>query len=116
MRTIRRLYFYAVAIISLEVVLWGLIGLLRSIFVPAVIGGSATRLAEALALILVGVPVFGLHWWVAQRDARREMDEHASGIRAFFLYAVLLGTLIPIVQNFLSLLNRLLLEAVNLPT
>jgi len=111
MRTIRRLYFYAVAFISLEVVLWGLIGLLRSIFVPAVIGGNATRLAEALALILVGMPVFGLHWWVAQRDARREMDEHASGIRAFFLYAVLLSTLIPVIQSFLAVINRLFLEA-----
>ena len=111
MRTIRRLYFYAVAFISLEVVLWGLIGLLRSIFVPAVIGGSATRLAEALALILVGMPVFGLHWWVAQRDARRDMDEHASGIRAFFLYAVLLSTLIPVIQSFLAVINRLFLEA-----
>jgi len=111
MRTIRRLYFYAVAFISLEVVLWGLIGLLRSIFVPAVIGGNATRLAEALALILVGMPVFGLHWWVAQRDARRDMDEHASGIRAFFLYAVLLSTLIPVIQSFLAVINRLFLEA-----
>ncbi|MEN9563986.1 MAG: hypothetical protein RIR73_2230, partial [Chloroflexota bacterium] len=32
MKTIRRLYFYAVAAISIEVVLWGIIGLLRSIF------------------------------------------------------------------------------------
>jgi len=111
MRTIRRLYFYSVAFISLEVVLWGLIGLLRSIFVPAVIGGSATRLAEALALILVGMPVFGLHWWVAQRDSRREMDEHASGVRAFFLYAVLLSTLIPAIQSFLAVINRLFLDA-----
>jgi len=111
MRTIRRLYFYAVAFISLEVVLWGLIGLLRSIFFPAVIGGNATRLAEALALILVGMPVFGLHWWVAQRDARRDMDEHTSGIRAFFLYAVLLSTLIPVIQSFLAVINRLFLEA-----
>jgi hypothetical protein len=111
MRTIRRIYFYAVAIISLEVVLWGLIGLLRSIFVPSIIGGSATRLAEALALILVGMPVFGLHWWVAQRDSRREMDEHASGIRAFFLYAVLLSTLIPAIQSFLAVINRLFLDA-----
>ena len=103
MRTIRRLYFYAVAFISLEVVLWGLISLLRSIFDPGIIGGNATRLAGALALTLVGVPVFGLHWWVVQRDARREMDEHASGVRAFFLYAALLSTLIPIVQNFLVL-------------
>ena len=32
MRTVRRLYFYAVAFVSLEVVLWGLIGLARSHF------------------------------------------------------------------------------------
>ena len=115
MRTIRRLYFYAVTLISLEVVLWGLIGLARSAFSTHIVGGGATRLAQALALILVGVPVFGLHWWVAQRGARADMDEHASGVRAFFLYAVLLATLIPIAQNFLPLLNRLLLQAFRLP-
>ena len=32
MKTIRRLYFYAVAFISVEVVMWGIISLLRSIF------------------------------------------------------------------------------------
>jgi hypothetical protein len=57
MKTIRRLYFYAVALISLEVVLWGLIGLLRSI-VGQVINDSAQALAQALSLILVGVPIF----------------------------------------------------------
>ena len=115
MRTIRRLYFYAVTLVSLEVVLWGLIGLARSAFSTHIVGGGATRLAQALALILVGVPVFGLHWWVAQRGARADMDEHASGVRAFFLYAVLLATLIPIAQNFLPLLDRLLLQAFRLP-
>ena len=34
MKTVRRLYFYAVALISIEVVLWGLINLLRSIREP----------------------------------------------------------------------------------
>jgi len=115
MRTIRRLYFYAVTLVSLEVVLWGLIGLARSAFSTHIVGGGATRLAQALALILVGVPVFGLHWWAAQRGARADMDEHASGVRAFFLYAVLLATLIPIAQNFLPFLNRLLLQAFRLP-
>ena len=110
MRIIRRLYFYGIAFISLEVVLWGLIGLLRSIFESA-LGGSATRLAQALALILVGMPVFGLHWWVSQRDSRRDMDEHASGIRAFFLYAVLLSTFIPVIQSLLAVINRLFLDA-----
>ena len=40
MKTVRRLYFYAVAFISLEIVLWGLIGLLRSI-VDETVGGGA---------------------------------------------------------------------------
>jgi hypothetical protein len=111
MRTIRRLYFYAVAFISLEVVLWGMISLLRLIVTPNAIGNNATRLAEGLALILVGVPVFGLHWWAVQRDARRELDEHASGIRAFFLYAALLSTLIPVLQNLVAMADRLFLDA-----
>jgi hypothetical protein len=108
MRTIRRIYFYMVAIISVEVVLWGLIILARSIFCPELVpcGGLGSVLAQGLALVLVGVPVFGFHWLTAQRFARREMDERTSGIRAAFLYGVLLGTLIPVVQNILALVNR----------
>ena len=108
MRTIRRIYFYAVALISLEVVLWGLISLARSIFCPRLVacGGLSAALAQGLALILVGVPFFGFHWLMAQRYARQDMEERASGIRAAFLYGVLLGTLIPVVQNFLALANR----------
>jgi Domain of unknown function (DUF5671) len=116
MRIVRRLYFYAVAFVSLEVVLWGLVGLARSFFCSrgnAVCGAAAT-LAQGLALILVGVPVFGFHWWMAARFARQDEEEHASAIRAVFLYGALLGTLIPIVQNGLSLLDRLALQAVGL--
>ncbi len=69
MRTVRRLYFYAVSLVSLEVVLWGLIGLVRSAITPDLLGGGPARLAQALSLILVGVPVFWIHWNVA-RDLR----------------------------------------------
>ena len=116
MRTVRRLYFYAVSLVSLEVVLWGLIGLVRSTITPALIGGASSRLAQALSLILVGVPVFWIHWYVAQRNAREDMDEHASGVRAFFLYATLLGTLIPIVQNLVTLVNQGILKLLNMST
>jgi hypothetical protein len=116
MRTIRRLYFYAVALISLEVVLWGVINLARSILCPKLLAcsGLESILAQGLALVLVGVPVFGFHWIMAQRFARHEMDERASGIRAAFLYSVLLGTLIPVVQNFLALVNRPVLSGLQL--
>ncbi len=108
MRTVRRLYFYAVAFVSLEIILWGLIGLGRSLFCPAgfVSCGGGSALAQALALVLVGVPFFGFHWWFAQRMSARELEERSAGVRAFFLYAVLLSTLIPVVQNILALVNR----------
>jgi hypothetical protein len=110
MKTVRRLYFYAVALISLEVVLWGLIGLLRTI-VNDISIGAGDALARALALVVVGVPIFLVHWSWAQRAAARDEEEKTASLRAVFLYAALLGTLIPVVQNILALINRLLLDA-----
>jgi hypothetical protein len=108
MRTVRRTYFLIVALISLEIVVWGLIGLARSLLCPeqTVCGGMGSTLAQALALVLVGLPVFLFHWLMVQRFAQREVEERASGLRAAFLYGVLLGTLIPVVQNTLALVNR----------
>ena len=107
MRTIRRLYFYLVALISLELVLWGLIGLARSILVSLdIFQAGAAQLAQALALVLVGLPVFLFHWLMAERSTRQDMDERSSSVRAAFLYGVLLGSLIPVVQNIIALVNR----------
>src|SRR3990170_3238847 len=114
MKIVRRLYFYAVAFISLEVVLWGLISLLRSIFNPKLVTDSAQTLAQALALILVGVPIFLVHWLWAQRASAREEEEKTASLRAIFLYGALLATLIPAVQNALALVDRLFLRAAKL--
>lgn len=108
MKTIRRLYFYLVSIISLEVVLWGLINLLRTVFASGLTFPGANTLAQALALILVGVPIFAVHWSWAQNVARRDPDENSATLRALFLYSVLLATLIPVTQNILSFVNRTL--------
>lgn len=114
MKTVRRLYFYAVALISLEIVLWGLINLLRSI-VDQTLGVGAEALAQALALVVVGVPIFLVHWLWAQRSSRREEEERTATLRAIFLYGMLLGTLIPLIQNVLGLVDRILLQIVHLP-
>lgn len=105
MKSIRRLYFYLVAFISIEVVLWGLVGLLRSI-VDDTVSGGADALAQALALILVGVPIFLFHWLWAQRASARDPEEKSATLRAVFLYGILLSTLIPVVQNLLAFINR----------
>ena len=114
MKSIRRLYFYLVAFISIEVVLWGLILLLRSIFDDRVSSGGSDTLAQALALILVGVPIFLIHWLWAQRASAREEEEKTAALRAVFLYGILLGTLVPVVQNLLAFVNRSLLEVTRL--
>lgn len=116
MKTIRRLYFYVVAFISIEVVLWGMIGLLRSILNPQDVSDNASNLAQALALILVGVPIFLIHWSWSQRVSARDAEENSVSIRAIFLYGILLGTLIPVVQNLLALINRAFLSTANLYT
>lgn len=108
MKTIRRLYFYLVALISLEVVIWGLINLLRTMFSSGLTFPGADTLAQALALIFVGIPIFAAHWLWAQRAASRDPEEASASLRAVFLYAALLGTLIPVVQNLLALINRTL--------
>ncbi len=113
MRTVRRLYFYAVAAISIEVVLWGLINLLRSI-ADQTVGGGVDALAQAIALVVVGVPIFLFHWLWAQRNAAKDEEEKTSTVRALYLYGVLLGTLVPLVQNLLALLDRTFLDALHL--
>jgi len=113
MKSIRRLYFYLVAVISVEIVVWGLVGLLRSI-VDQTVSGGADALAQALALILVGVPIFLIHWLWAQRVSAHDDEEKSATLRAVFLYGILLGTLIPVVQNLLSFVDRLFVEATGL--
>ena len=114
MKTIRRLYFYVVTFISIEVVLWGMIGLLRSIFNQNEITSGVTTLAQALSLILVGVPIFLVHWLWAQNVSNKEDEEKSASVRAIFLYGILLATLVPAVQNFLAFINRTFLSTANL--
>ncbi|MEM5775889.1 MAG: DUF5671 domain-containing protein, partial [Anaerolineaceae bacterium] len=114
MRTIRRIYFYLVALVSLEVVVWGVIGMARTLLQENRFG-AGTILAGSLALTLVGLPVFLLHWGLAQRSAARDPEERAERVRAVFFYAALVGTLIPVVQSGMALINRLLVALMRLP-
>lgn len=113
MRVIRRFYFYAVAFISLEVVLWGVYTLVSSIINAPVGGGLATLLARGLSQILVGLPIFLLHWGVIQRDFRRVEEEQDNRIRALYLYLLRLATLLPVVTNLLAVLRRPLFNFFN---
>ena len=114
MRTIRRLYFYLVALISLELVIWGIVSVGRTIVDNLPGGGTGNLLAGGLSLVLVGVPIFYIHWRVVQRDAGRDDEERGNRLRALYLYGARIGILIPVVQNVLAIVSRLLLSAFGL--
>jgi hypothetical protein len=104
MKTIRRLYFYLVTLVSLEVVVWALISLARSIFDQSL----ADILAGGLAFILVALPVFLFHWRFVQREAAADNEERFSGVRALFLYTAWISLAVPVVHSLLSIVLRAL--------
>src|SRR5512134_323573 len=106
MQSIRRFYLYTVALISLEIVVWGTIQLARSLLNGWEAGQEASSLAGTISLVLIGIPVFGLHWWLVQRDVARHPEERSEAARALFLYLGLFATLIPVAQNTLALLDH----------
>ena len=114
MRTVRRLYFYTLALIGAEAVVWGVVALLRTVISSGLVG-AAGQLATGLSAVLVGLPVFLFHWTIVQRDAARDEEEHSSRLRAIFLYAVRTAFLIPVVYSTLALFNRWLALALGLP-
>jgi hypothetical protein len=116
MSSVRRIYFYLVALIGLEVVVWGVINLARTLFDILPGGGAASILARGLSLIIVGLPIFLVHWRVLQREADSDAEERTTRLRALFLYTARLATLIPLVQNIGALLNRPLLNLVDQST
>ncbi|PKN85355.1 MAG: hypothetical protein CVU46_11320 [Chloroflexi bacterium HGW-Chloroflexi-8] len=106
MRVVRRFYFYAVSLISLEVVLWGVITLLNSTINAPVGGGLASLLARGFSQILVGLPIFFLHWSTIRKDLRKDDEEHQTVLRAVFNYGLLMATLIPMITNLHVILRR----------
>ena len=93
----RRLYIYIVAAASLAMLLIGLVNL-GSTAINQILNTTSpyTSARDAYAgfgaVTLVGLPVWGIHWWLAQRFANRNADERASAIRRLYLYVVLAAT------------------------
>jgi len=99
----RRLYLYGIAAIALAVWAVGAVRLLRELGMalwellgrPAVIGDPEAfraRLSLSVALLLVGFPIWAVHWWLVERAVRMDAAEQRSAVRAAFLAAVLAAT------------------------
>ena len=99
MGIVKRLYLYAVAAISLLVLAVGIenlvavaLGEVADMFGATVIAGESTgreQVSLAIALVVVGGPLFAIHWWLITRGWNGA-DEAADGdrrsaIRAFHM-------------------------------
>lgn len=100
MSVVRRLYFYGVAFASLVMLAVGLSGLggvvvdaltTRSSWDGSAVSGLRPAVTQNAAYVLVGLPVWLLHWRLAERAAGRDAEERAAALRRLYLYAVLLA-------------------------
>ena len=98
MQTVRRLYVYLLSGITLGFLVFGLITLVETGLgalgvAGGGIGGRREQLSLAAALIGVGLPVWAIHWWFAERglDPARPgaEDERRSTVRALYLTVVM---------------------------
>lgn len=103
MAVARRLYLYIVAGVALAVWAAGTERLLRlalltvwdSVTAAAVTGSAEAirrELSVGIALLVVGFPIWAIHWWLIQRGVGRDHEEARSAVRSAFLTLVLLVT------------------------
>lgn len=94
MATVRRIYSYLVCAISLQALSWAIISLLWQILFERE-RADTTPLAFQIAVLVIGLPVFLIHWLWAQRLADREAEERTSLARRIYLYLMLAAFLGP---------------------
>jgi hypothetical protein len=107
---VQRAYFYAVALVAIHMIVLGVANLLRvgaEIAMGAPSGGFPglpfvfadfnrprelyrEQASLAIALLLVGVPAWLIHFRAAQAAARRDISERASALRSVYIHLVVL--------------------------
>ena len=93
MSTIRRLYFYGVAFVALVIAANGTAFVLRYLVDLAlgrqIFGGAGGQISAGLAMVLVGAPVWGLHWALAQGQVARQPLEAGAVLRKLYIFGVM---------------------------
>ncbi|MCH9009761.1 MAG: hypothetical protein IIC21_03950 [Chloroflexi bacterium] len=91
--TVRRLYFYIVSFVALMMASNGVVLIIRflldSIFGGPSVSSSVNLLAGGASLVVIGLPLWGFHWWFMQRTVSRMPVETRSILRKFYIYVVL---------------------------
>lgn len=111
MINLRRIYVYLISAITLQAVVWAIIALLRNL-TAASLTDATSQIAMQISMILVGFPLFLVHWLWAQRSAARDEDERGSTVRRLFLNAMLFAFIIPFANSARIFAESLFLRAV----
>ncbi len=109
MSTIRRWYIYLVNAISLQAVAWAVIALVRNLLIPQ-LNSPPSAIAFEIAVIIIGLPVFLVHWLWGQRLAAGSEEERGATLRRFYLYgtmAAFLGPFVGITYDLILTLTRI---------
>jgi hypothetical protein len=107
---IRRLYTYVIALVALSVLTSGVAGLLWTLcdvlFAPGATTGDFWRERVALfaTLVIVGLPVWLLHWHPGAGSA----DEARSLARRLYVYLSLIAAMLTVVAAMAGVVYRLL--------
>jgi uncharacterized protein DUF5671 len=101
MTAIRRIYLYLLALAGLA--MWsaaaaGLAQLVLRVLAGQLPGGQPDYVRDTVSLdgaaVLVGLPVWLLHWYWIQRSASHDERERASALRRLYMYLVLGGAML----------------------
>ena len=107
--TVRRLYFYIVAFVSLMMAASGTVMLvefiLDGIAGGAVLSGSNTGLAAGVSLLIVGAPLWFFHWRYIQRAIAEQPVEARSVLRKLYIYITIAVASSVIIYTAVDLLN-----------
>jgi hypothetical protein len=96
MSTVRRVYLYTIAAVSLLILAAGVVSLGQAFVLAATSGADRLimaslrgQVAQGAAASVVGLPVWLLHWVIANRAAHRDAAERAALLRRLYTYAAL---------------------------
>ena len=126
MQIARRVYLYAMATVTLAVAAYGLFLLVRVAIhalhlapAPEFAPDARSDVSLALAMLAVGVPVLGVHWWLILRALRptspSATSEQASAVRATYLAVVLAFALGSVAIGAVDLIRSAIVSTVGPP-
>ena len=108
MSNVRRWYVYLICAITINAVVWSVIALLRNLLIPS-LDAPVEFLALQIAVIIIALPIYLVHWLWASRSTYREADERVSMPRRLYLYGMMAAFLAPLIGSGFWLLRSLFL-------